>query len=87
MIKKILSILILTFIFLLLALCLTGCTTEKQITISTNNFIQTDYDYKCLNGDKTFTQIIVCYQAQDKAEKAQNKLTNEMIQESLNTKN
>ena len=72
MFKKILFIVILLLI-------LTACTTSKPIVISTNNYIQTDYNYNCLSDDKTFTQIIICYQKQDKAEKAQNKLTNEMI--------
>ena len=72
MTKKILYI-------LFFILILNGCTTEKNVIISTNNYIQSDYDYNCLSNDKTFTQIIICYQKQDKAEKAQNKLTNEMI--------
>lgn len=72
MFKKILFIVILILI-------LTACTTSKPVIISTNNYIQTDYNYNCLSDDKTFTQIIICYQKQDKAEKAQNKLTNEMI--------
>ena len=72
MFKKILFIVILILI-------LTACTTSKPVVISTNNYIQTDYNYNCLSDDKTFTQIIICYQKQDKAEKAQNKLTNEMI--------
>lgn len=72
MTKKILYI-------LFFILILSGCTTEKNVIISTNNYIQSDYDYNCLSNDKTFTQIIICYQKQDKAEKAQNKLTNEMI--------
>jgi hypothetical protein len=57
-----------------------GCTTTKPTVIQTNKFIQTDYDYNCLTGDKTFSEIIICYQAQDKAEKAQNKITNELIE-------
>lgn len=67
---------------LVILLALMGCTIEKPNVIQTNNFIQTDYDYKCLVGDKTFSEIILCYEAQDKAEKAQNKITNELIAKS-----
>ena len=65
--------------FLFLFSMLFGCTSTTQVNISTNNLVQTDYDYQCLDGTKTFTQIIVCYQAQDKAEKVQNKITNELL--------
>ena len=47
--------------------------------ISTNRFIQTDYDYDCLSGDKTFSEIIICQQKQDAAEKTQNHITNDLI--------
>jgi len=77
--QKFFNSLVLLLILLLLLLCLTACSTTKPIVISTNNYIQTNYDYNCLSDDKTFTQIIMCYQKQDKAEKAQNKLTNDMI--------
>lgn len=71
---------LLIFVLFLFAFsCINGCTTKTTV-ISTNNFIQTDYNYNCLEGDKTFTQIILCYQTQDKAEKVQNKVTNELIQ-------
>lgn len=66
----------LTVLFLFLfGMMLSGCTINKTDTISTNNLIQTDYDYNCLDGTKTFTQIILCYQTQDKAEKSQSELT------------
>ena len=58
---------------------ISGCTTQTTNVISTNKFIQTDYDYDCLAGDKTFTQIIICYQKQDAAEKTQNHITNDLI--------
>lgn len=65
--------------FLFMFGMLFGCTSTEQVNVSTNNLVQTDYDYQCLDGTKTFTQIIVCYQAQDKAEKVQNKITNELL--------
>lgn len=71
--------LLIAILFLFAFSCISGCTTKTTV-ISTNNFIQTDYNYNCLEGDKTFTQIILCYQTQDKAEKVQNKVTNELIQ-------
>lgn len=77
--KKFFSLLILFLIAFLLLMCVSGCTTNKQVVISTNNYIQTDYDFNCLSDDKTFSAIILCYQKQDKAEKAQNKLTNNMV--------
>lgn len=58
---------------------LMGCTQTKPTIIQTNKFMQTDYDYGCLKGDKTFSEIILCYQTQDKAEKAQNSITNDLI--------
>lgn len=77
--KKFFSSLIFLLIAFLLLVCVSGCTTNKPVIISTNNYIQTDYDFNCLSGDKTFSAIILCYQKQDKAEKAQNKLTNDMV--------
>lgn len=59
-----------------------GCTTQTTNVISTNKFIQTDYDYNCLDGTKSFTQIIICYQKQDAAEKTQNHITNDLINQS-----
>ena len=67
------------FCIIVILLAVMGCTTTKPTIIQTIEFIQTDYDYNCLTGDKTFSQIILCYQAQDKAEKAQNKITNQLI--------
>lgn len=59
---------------------LAGCTnTPEKQPLSINNYTQTDYNYNCLDGTKTFTQIIVCYQQQDNAEKTQNRITNEML--------
>lgn len=66
-------------IYFLLLIFLCGCSVNRINQIQTNSYIQVDYDYDCLDGKKTFTEIILCYQTQDKAEKAQNKLTNEML--------
>ena len=63
----------------LLLMFLCSCSVNRINRIQTNSYIQVDYDYDCLDGKKTFTEIILCYQTQDKAEKAQNKLTNEML--------
>lgn len=65
--------------FLLLFGMLLGCTFNRPNIINTNQYIQTDYDFQCLTGEKTFTEIIICYQEQDSAEKMQNRLTNELI--------
>lgn len=67
------------FWIIIILLALMGCTTNEPTIIQTNRYIQTNYDYKCLTGDKTFSEIILCYQAQDKAEKAQNVITNQLI--------
>ena len=63
-------------IFGLLSTC---AKTEPAPVINTNQFIQTNYDFHCLDGTKTFTQIILCYQEQDDAEKVQNNITNKLI--------
>ena len=63
-------------IFGLLSAC---AKTESAPVININQFIQTNYDFHCLDGTKTFTQIILCYQEQDDAEKAQNNITNKLI--------
>ena len=73
------NVYILIFWVIIILLALNGCTHAKPTVIQTNKFIQTDYDYGCLKGDKTFSEIILCYQTQDKAEKAQNSITNELI--------
>ena len=67
-------------LLILLMFCLiTGCTFHKTEVISINKFLQTDYDYGCLDGDKTFSEIILCQQKQDVAEKTQNHITNDLI--------
>lgn len=70
---------IVIFWIIVVLLAVTGCTQIKPTVINTNKYIQTDYDYNCLQGDKTFSEIIICYQTQDKAEKAQNAITNALI--------
>lgn len=67
------------FLLTLLTFVLGGCSTTKITTISVNEFYQTNYDYNCLEEDKTFSQIIICLKTQDNAEKAQNKITNDLI--------
>ena len=68
--------------YLLILGPISGCTTQTTHVISTNKFVQTNYDYDCLDGSKSFTQIIICYQKQDAAEKAQNDITNNLINQS-----
>lgn len=66
-------------VLLLFVLILCSCGICKNTVIHTNQFIQTNYDFNCLEGDKTLSEIIVCYQEQDKAEKAQNNITNSLL--------
>ena len=66
-------------LFVFEILTLMSCTYTEVRPIYINEYVQKDYDYHCLDGTKTFTQIIVCYQTQDNAEKAQNKITNDLI--------
>ena len=63
---------------LILILVLCACS-QATVVISSNDYVQTDYDYDCLSGDKTFSEIIVCYQKENSAERSQNKITNELI--------
>ena len=75
---------ILEFMSIILAaiilLILVGCKQCPPTIVTTNNLTQTNYDYQCLAGDKTFSEIIICQKAQDHAEKAQNDLTNKMLE-------
>lgn len=62
------------------SLFLSSCSLfTKPTVISNNMYYQTDYNYFCFDGDKTWSQIVVCLKAQDDAEKAQNKITNELL--------
>ena len=63
----------------IILLILTGCKQCPPTIVSTNNLTQTNYDYQCLSGDKTFSEIIICQKAQDQAEKKQNNITNEFL--------
>ena len=63
----------------ILSILLMGCQSCPPTVISTNNLTQTNYDYQCLTGDKTFSEIIICQKAQDAAEKKQNNITNEFL--------
>lgn len=76
MIKRIMLLIILAFFCLMLVGCSWFGTTT---TISTNQYYQTNYNYFCLDGDKTWSQIVVCLDAESKAEKAQNKVTNDLL--------
>lgn len=76
MLKKIVLLVILLFFCLMLVGCSWLSTTT---TISNNNYYQTDYNYFCFDGDKTWSQIVVCLDAESKAEKAQNKVTNDLL--------
>ena len=76
MLKKLMLIIIIGFFILMLA----GCSLFNSTnTINTNQYYQTDYNYFCLDGDKTWSQIVVCLKAEDDAEKTQNRVTNEML--------
>ena len=77
--SEILAIIILIAFYIFAISFLNGCTTHTTNIVTTNKLIQTDYDYDCLSDDKTFSQIIVCYQKQDSAEKSQNHITNELL--------
>lgn len=76
--KKIIIFAILVFFCLMLV----GCTAQNNTVINKNQFYQTDYNYFCFDGDKTWSQIVVCLDAENKAEKAQNKITNDLLDQS-----
>lgn len=79
--KTICKIIFFLVFFLFLFAFLPGC--KSNTVITTNEFLQTNYDYQCLDGTKTFTEIIICYQTQDQAEKMQNNITNELIERNI----
>ena len=68
---------ILTLISILI---LSSCSVYKNNVIQTNQFVQTNYDFNCLGDNKTLSEIILCYQEQDKAEKLQNNITNKLLE-------
>lgn len=64
------------------SLFLSSCSLfTKPTVISNNMYYQTDYNYFCLDGDKTWSQIVVCLKTESDAEKAQNKVTNDLLSE------
>lgn len=65
---------------LISVLILCSCSICKNNIIQTNQFIQTNYDFNCLDDNKTLSEIILCYQEQDKAEKSQNNITNKLLE-------
>lgn len=77
--NRFVAILLLVALYVFVFLHLGGCTTHTTNVVSTNKLVQTDYDYNCFDGTKTFSQIIVCQQEQDEAEKTQNKVTNDLL--------
>ena len=65
--------------FLIAVLC-GSCAFKHNNNVYINKFYQNNYSAeKCYDGTKTFSQIIVCLQEVDKKEKAQNEITNKMI--------
>lgn len=74
-------IIIVFAIYAILCLMLSSCSITKETIVTTNNYIQEDFDYDCLENNKTFSEIILCYQAQIKAEQLQNDITNKLILE------
>ena len=78
---QITAIILLILFYIVVFSSLSGCTTHTTNIVTTNKLIQTDYDYDCLGDDKTFSQIIMCYQKQDASEKAQNHVTNTLLNE------
>lgn len=68
---------LITFLFCLM---LAGCSLfNKPTVIETNKFYQTDYNYFCFEKGKTWSQIVVCLTAEGKAERTQNKITNDLL--------
>ena len=77
MLKRIMLLVIALFF----CLTLVGCSwfSNSNTIINTHYFYQTDYNYFCFDGDKTWSQIVICLDAENKAEKAQNKVTNDLL--------
>ena len=76
--KKLVLLLILGFFVLMLAGCSWFGSTN---VIETNKFYQQDYNYFCYEEGKTWSQIVVCLTAEGKAERTQNKVTNDLLDE------
>lgn len=65
------------------SLFLSSCSLfTKPTVIHTNRLYQTDYDYQCFSGNKTWSEIVVCLNIQNQAERAQNKITNDILDNS-----
>lgn len=64
----------------LACIVLSGCFSDT--VISNNMYYQTDYDYQCFSGNKTWSEIVVCLNIQNQAERAQNKITNDILDNS-----
>lgn len=69
-------------VILFTCVMLSGC--FNNTTIQTNRLYQTDYDYQCFSGNKTWSEIVICLNTQNQAERAQNKVTNDTL-DTLNT--
>ena len=62
------------------SLFLSSCSLFTRPNIISNNmYYQTDYNYFCLEEGKTWSQIVVCLNAEGNAERAQNKITNDLL--------
>ena len=68
-------------IFLFFCLILVSCSWNKSTTVQTNQYYQRNYDYFCFDETKTWSQIVVCLTAEGKAERTQNKITNDLLNE------
>ena len=66
-------------IFLFFCLILVGYSWNKPTVVQTNQYYQQDYDYFCFDETKTWSQIVVCLTAEGKAERTQNKITNDLL--------
>lgn len=65
------------WILLFICLMLSGC--FSNTVIHTNRLYQTDYDYQCFSGNKTWSEMVICLNTQNQAERAQNKVTNDIL--------
>lgn len=81
--RKLIENLAMLALYLLIFGTALGCSSLRHDQVIMNDFHQTDYDYNCLDGTKTFSQTIVCMMAQDDAEKAQNKVTNDLLEKKI----
>lgn len=62
------------------SLFLSSCSLFTKPTVISNNlYYQSDYNYFCFEKGKTWSQIVVCLTAEGKAERTQNKITNDLL--------